>query len=163
MVLKHFGILSNENIVICVGDLTVNEDATILIEIIIGEGTNQSVARFVGLHRVYGYCVVVIQDEPAVSIGSGTAGNGYGEGSILHRGLHLIVLRLGTDSQLVAQRDAGHAVLLVSLELEEVLSVSDRILVMYEGELVGEFDPRKTSREELGMYMSGAKRKEVSA
>ena len=64
-------------------------------------------------------------------------------------------------SQLVAQRDAGHAVLLVSLELEEVLSVSDRILVMYEGELVGEFDPKQTTREELGLYMSGAKRKEV--
>ena len=64
-------------------------------------------------------------------------------------------------SQLVAQRDAGHAVLLVSLELEEVLSVSDRILVMYEGELEGEFDPKQTTREELGLYMSGAKRKEV--
>ncbi len=63
--------------------------------------------------------------------------------------------------QLVAQRDKGHAVLLVSLELEEVLSVSDRILVMYEGEIVGEFDPKTTSREELGLYMSGAKRMEV--
>ena len=65
-------------------------------------------------------------------------------------------------SQLVAHRDAGHAVLLVSLELEEVLSVSDRILVMYEGEIVGEFDPKTTTREELGMYMSGAKRMEVA-
>ena len=52
--------------------------------------------------------------------------------------------------------------LLVSLELEEVMSVSDRILVMYEGEIVGEFDPKKTSREELGLYMAGAK-KEVQA
>ena len=65
--------------------------------------------------------------------------------------------------QLVAQRDAGRAVLLVSLELEEVMSVSDRIIVMYEGELVGEFDPKQTNREELGLYMAGAKRKEVSA
>ena len=64
-------------------------------------------------------------------------------------------------SQLIAQRDAGHAVLLVSLELEEVMSISDRILVMYEGEIVGEFDPAKTNREELGLYMAGAK-KEVS-
>ncbi len=63
--------------------------------------------------------------------------------------------------QLIAQRDAGHAVLLVSLELEEVMSVSDRILVMYEGEIVGEFDPKKTTPEELGLYMAGAKRKEV--
>ena len=60
--------------------------------------------------------------------------------------------------QLIAQRDAGHAVLLVSLELEEVMSISDRILVMFEGEIVGEFDPAKTNREELGLYMSGAKR-----
>ena len=62
--------------------------------------------------------------------------------------------------QLIAQRDAGKAVLLVSLELEEVLSIPDRILVMYEGEIVGEFDPKKTSREELGLYMAGARREE---
>ena len=60
--------------------------------------------------------------------------------------------------QLVAQRDAGRAVLLVSLELDEVMSVPDRILVMYEGEIVGELDPKKTTVEELGLYMSGAKR-----
>jgi len=60
--------------------------------------------------------------------------------------------------QLVAQRDAGRAVLLVSLELEEVLSVPDRILVMYEGEIVGELDPKTTTAEELGLYMSGAKK-----
>ena len=62
---------------------------------------------------------------------------------------------------LVAQRDAGKAVLLVSLELDEVMNVSDRILVMYEGELVGEFDPKEVTVEELGLYMAGAKRKEV--
>jgi len=60
--------------------------------------------------------------------------------------------------QLVAQRDAGKAVLLVSLELDEVMNVSDRILVMYEGEIVGEFDPKKTTVDELGLYMAGAKR-----
>jgi simple sugar transport system ATP-binding protein len=63
--------------------------------------------------------------------------------------------------QLIAQRDAGKAVLLVSLELDEVMDVSDRILVMYEGELVGEFDPKTVTVEELGLYMAGAKRKEV--
>lgn len=62
--------------------------------------------------------------------------------------------------QLVAQRDAGKGVLLVSLELDEVMNVSDRILVMYEGEIVGEFDPKKVSVEELGLYMAGSKRKE---
>ena len=65
--------------------------------------------------------------------------------------------------QLVAQRDAGKAVLLVSLELDEVMDVPDRILVMYEGEIVGELDPRKTTQEELGLYMAGAKRDEVKA
>ena len=61
-------------------------------------------------------------------------------------------------SQIVAQRDAGKAVLLVSLELDEVMSLSDRILVMYEGEIVGELDPKTTTVEEMGLYMSGAKR-----
>ena len=65
--------------------------------------------------------------------------------------------------QLVAHRDEGKAVLLVSLELEEVMDVSDRILVMYEGEIVGELDPRTTTEEELGLYMAGAKRDEVKA
>ena len=65
--------------------------------------------------------------------------------------------------QLVAQRDAGKAVLLVSLELDEVLDVPDRILVMYEGEIVGELDPKTTSENELGLYMAGAKRDEVRA
>ena len=63
--------------------------------------------------------------------------------------------------QLVAQRDAGKGVLLVSLELDEVMNVSDRILVMYEGEIVGEFDPKTVTVEELGLYMAGAKRKEA--
>lgn len=60
--------------------------------------------------------------------------------------------------QLVERRDAGKAVLLVSLELEEVMNVSDRILVMYEGEIVGELDPKSSTVQELGLYMSGAKR-----
>ena len=63
----------------------------------------------------------------------------------------------------MAERDAGQAVLLVSLELEEVMSLSDRILVMYEGEIVGEFDPKKVTLEELGLYMAGAKRDNVNA
>ena len=61
-------------------------------------------------------------------------------------------------SQIVEQRDLGKAVLLVSLELEEVMNLSDRILVMYEGEIVGELDPKTTTVEELGLYMAGAKR-----
>ena len=65
--------------------------------------------------------------------------------------------------RLVEQRDAGKAVLLISLELDEVMDVPDRILVMYEGEIVGELDPKKTTQEELGLYMAGAKRDEVRA
>ncbi|MBQ3938309.1 MAG: ABC transporter ATP-binding protein [Clostridia bacterium] len=64
--------------------------------------------------------------------------------------------------RLVAKRDAGKAVLLVSLELDEVMDVPDRILVMYEGEIVGELDPKTTTQEELGLYMAGAKRDEVN-
>lgn len=60
--------------------------------------------------------------------------------------------------QLIAERDKGKAVLLVSLELDEVLGLSDRILVLYEGEIVGELDPKKTDAQELGLYMSGARR-----
>ena len=61
--------------------------------------------------------------------------------------------------RLVEERDEGRAILLVSLELEEVLSLSDRVLVMYEGEIVGEFPPTATE-EELGVAMTGGGRKE---
>ena len=67
----------------------------------------------------------------------------------------------GVHKHLIAERDAGKAVLLISLELEEVMNVPDRILVMYEGELVGELDPKKTTVEELGLFMAGAKRNSV--
>ena len=60
--------------------------------------------------------------------------------------------------QIVEQRDLGKGVLLISLELDEVMSLSDRILVMYEGEIVGELDPKSTTILELGLYMSGSKR-----
>lgn len=63
--------------------------------------------------------------------------------------------------QLVAQRDSGKAVLMVSLELDEVMNVSDRILVMYEGEIVADLKPEETNIKELGLYMAGSKRDEV--
>lgn len=66
-------------------------------------------------------------------------------------------------SQIVAERDKGKAVLLVSLELDEVMNLSDRILVMYEGEIVGEFDPKQTTVQELGLYMAGAKKQAKGA
>jgi simple sugar transport system ATP-binding protein len=64
--------------------------------------------------------------------------------------------------RLIEERDEGRAILLVSLELEEVLSLSDRILVLYEGEIAGEFPPT-TSEAELGIAMTGAGRGEVAA
>ena len=76
------------------------------------------------------------------------------------RGLDVGAIEM-VHKQLVRQRDEGKAVLLVSLELDEVMDVSDRILVMYEGELVGELDPKAVTVEELGLYMAGAKKSEV--
>jgi general nucleoside transport system ATP-binding protein len=64
--------------------------------------------------------------------------------------------------RLVAERNEGRGVLLVSLELEEVLSLADRILVMFEGEIVGEYTP-DVSEEELGIAMTGGRRKESVA
>ena len=60
--------------------------------------------------------------------------------------------------RLIAERDAGKAILLMSLEMEEVLSVSDRIAVIYEGEIVGIVDAKETDENELGLMMSGSKR-----
>ncbi len=66
--------------------------------------------------------------------------------------------------QIVAERDKGKAVLLVSFELDEVMNLSDRILVMYEGEIVGELEPKTTTINDLGLYMAGSKKdnKEVA-
>ncbi len=64
--------------------------------------------------------------------------------------------------RLIEERDEGRAILLVSLELEEILSLSDRILVIYEGEIVGEFPPT-ASEEELGVAMTGGGRDREAA
>jgi simple sugar transport system ATP-binding protein len=61
-------------------------------------------------------------------------------------------------NQLIKQRDAGAAILLVSLELDEVMNLSDRILVMFEGEIVADLDPKNITVQELGLYMAGAKK-----
>jgi len=58
--------------------------------------------------------------------------------------------------KLIELRDAGAAVLLVSAELDEVLSLSDRVVVIYEGRIVGEVDPKTVSEEEIGLMMTGA-------
>jgi ABC-type uncharacterized transport system ATPase subunit len=60
--------------------------------------------------------------------------------------------------RLVKERDEGRAILLVSFELEEILSLSDRILVVYEGRIVGEYEPG-VSEEELGIAMTGGRKR----
>ncbi len=66
------------------------------------------------------------------------------------------------QKQLITARDEGRAVLLVSLELEEIMNISDRILVMYEGNIVAEVDGPSAVRQELGLYMAGATPTEIS-
>ena len=61
-------------------------------------------------------------------------------------------------SKIIEERDNGKGVLLISLELDEILNLSDRILVMFEGKIVAELDPKKTSFQEIGLYMSGSKK-----
>ena len=64
---------------------------------------------------------------------------------------------------LVKQRDEGAAILLISLELDEVMNLSDRILVMFEGGIVADLDPGEVTVQELGLYMAGSKRQDMAA
>lgn len=63
--------------------------------------------------------------------------------------------------QIVKARDSGKAVLVVSFELSEVMNLADRILVMYEGEIVANVKPSEVTEKELGLYMAGSKRGEA--
>ncbi|MEM8871400.1 MAG: heme ABC transporter ATP-binding protein, partial [Pseudomonadota bacterium] len=66
-------------------------------------------------------------------------------------------------NQIVSLRDMGKAVLLVSVELEEILALSDRIIVMFDGKISGERAPQDTDENELGLLMAGIDPKESSA
>ena len=57
--------------------------------------------------------------------------------------------------RLIEQRDSGTAIVIISYDLDEIMALSDRILVMYEGAIIGSADPRTASREEIGMMMAG--------
>ena len=59
-------------------------------------------------------------------------------------------------SQIIEERDSGTAVLIVSTELDEVIALSDRVLVMYRGRIVAEVDPKKVSSVEIGLFMAGS-------
>ena len=63
--------------------------------------------------------------------------------------------------QIVALRDEGKAILLISVELDEILSLSDRVFVMFDGEIMGERDPANTNEKELGLLMAGVPEKAV--
>lgn len=78
------------------------------------------------------------------------------------RGLDIGAIE-GIHNLLLEQRENNKAILLVSLELDQVFALADRILVMYEGEIVGEFTPENVTKEKLGLYMSGAKKDQVNA
>jgi simple sugar transport system ATP-binding protein len=67
------------------------------------------------------------------------------------------------QKQLIAQRDQGKAVLLISFELDEIMNVSDRIAVIYEGQIVGEVLPEETNDRELGLMMAGSTQKRGTA
>ncbi|MBV8258690.1 MAG: ABC transporter ATP-binding protein [Actinobacteria bacterium] len=91
-----------------------------------------------------------IERDPKVLVaGQPTRGLDVGAIEFVHR-------------RLVEQRDEGRAILLVSLELEEILSLSDRIFVIFEGQLVKEFGPG-ASEQEIGLAMTGGGKKEVAA
>ncbi len=60
--------------------------------------------------------------------------------------------------ELIKQRDSGSAILLISLELDEVMNLSDRILVIFEGRIVAELNPKQVTVQELGLYMAGSKK-----
>ena len=115
-------------------------------------------------------------DEPGASVRGMSGGNQQKiiVGREIERGADLLIavqptrgLDIGSmetiHSLLLKQREENKGVLLVSLELDQVLSLSDRILVMYGGEIVGEFTPANASKELLGLYMSGAKKDKVGA
>jgi simple sugar transport system ATP-binding protein len=65
--------------------------------------------------------------------------------------------------KIIEYRDNGAAVLLVSAELDEVLSLSDRVIVMYGGRIVGEVEPKTVSEEEIGLMMTGGKKQSAES
>jgi len=84
-----------------------------------------------------------IESDPDILlVGQPTRGVDIGAIEFIHR-------------QLVALRDAGKAILLVSVELDEIMSLSDRIAVMFDGRIMGERDPALTDETELGLLMAG--------
>jgi simple sugar transport system ATP-binding protein len=87
------------------------------------------------------------QDPDVLVVGQPTRGVDIGAIEFIH-------------NQIVKMRDAGKAILLVSVELDEIRSLSDRILVMFDGQIVGEADPATATEGELGLMMTGVTTRE---
>ena len=81
-------------------------------------------------------------DPDVLLIGQPTRGVDIGAIEFIHK-------------EIIAMRDAGKAILLVSVELDEILSLSDRIAVMFDGQIMGFKDPKTTNERELGLLMAG--------
>ena len=132
-----------------VADLKVREYSDKLIaqyDVRSGQGSSTIVRSMSGGNQQKAIIAREIDKDPKLLVAvQPTRGLDVGAIEYIHR-------------QIVAERDKGKAVLLVSLELDEVMNLSDRILVMYEGEIVGEFDPKTTTVQELGLYMAGARK-----
>lgn len=116
-----------------------------------GQGVNTTVRSMSGGNQQKAIVAREIDLDPEILIAvQPTRGLDVGAIEYIHR-------------QLVEKRDEGKGVLLVSLELDEVMNVSDRILVIYEGEIVADVKPEDVTTQELGLYMAGSKRSEVTA
>jgi simple sugar transport system ATP-binding protein len=88
------------------------------------------------------------RDPKVLLVGQPTRGVDIGAVEFIHK-------------QLIAMRDAGKAILLVSVELDEIRSLSDRVLVMFAGRIVGEVSP-ETDEGEIGLLMAGIERREAA-
>jgi ABC-type uncharacterized transport system ATPase subunit len=114
-----------------------------------GEGTHSSARSMSGGNQQKAIVAREIDKNPDLLIAvQPTRGLDVGAIEYIHK-------------KLIEQRDSDKAVLLISLELSEVMNISDRILVMYEGEIVGQADPKHVTQQELGLFMSGSKREVV--
>ena len=132
----------------------INDYATKMItkfDIRAGQGSNTTVRSMSGGNQQKAILAREIDRKPKLLLAvQPTRGLDVGAIEFVHQ-------------QLIAERSQGAGVLLVSLELDEVMNISDRILVIYEGELVADVDPKEVTFQELGLYMSGSKRMNLSS
>lgn len=89
------------------------------------------------------------RDPEVLLVGQPTRGVDIGAIEFIHK-------------QIIALRDSGRAILLVSVELDEILSLSDRVAVMFDGRIMGERNPEKTNEKELGLLMAGVAETETA-